>query len=393
MAITASLGSRVLPENGDSSRLRAVVSKIIGHDKYNDGGIVTIAYPIVSCGLHEGISQLLATILYITGYSYYRSIRLTNLDLPTKFLECCTSPRFGVLGIREKIEEKNRPLLAFTLKPRGAKLSHYTKAAYSACKGGADFVFDDELLADPRGTELEFGKRVPAIKAAVEKAENDSGRKKMYVTNIIGKIDQMEKLVDDAIRYGVDGILLNAFAMGFVAAEEIVRKVDGRVPVFMNKIGASALSSGSVSGIDEAIICKFCRLIGGDAVYTGSFSGDVWWTKSRVEYALQTLRNPLGNIKPSFSVATGMLTIKNLFQNMRIQRLDSIFLVGRGIYEYPGGIEKGAESMMKIVKELSPDMSNKQAKEKFEKLINDDPNIKNGCREFHFDLDTDTSVI
>jgi len=393
MAITASLGSRVLPAGDDSDRLGTVVAKIVGHDKYSDGGIVAIAYPIVNCGLHEGISQLLATILYITGYGYYRSIRLTNLDLPTRFLERFTGPRFGVTGIREKIEIKGRPLLAFVLKPRLAKLSHYTKAAYLASKGGADFVFDDELFADPRGTELEFKKRVPAIKNAVEKAEKDSGRKKMYVTSVIGKIDQMEELVEDAIKYDVDGILLNAFAIGFTAAEEIVRKVNGRLPVFMNKIGASALSSGSISGIDEAIICKLCRLIGGDAVYTGSFGGDVWWTKSRVEYALQTLRNPLGNLKTSFSVTTGNLTIKNLFQNMRIQRLDSIFLLGRGIYEYPGGIEKGAESIMKIMKELSPDMNDKRAREKFEKLINDDPNIRNGCKEFHFDLNADTSVV
>ena len=59
-------------------------------------------------------------------------------------------PNFGIDGVYELFDAKDRPLLAYSIKPRmGYDVELFGKILKAAVNGGADIVEDDERMIDP----------------------------------------------------------------------------------------------------------------------------------------------------------------------------------------------------------------------------------------------------
>jgi 2,3-diketo-5-methylthiopentyl-1-phosphate enolase len=76
-------------------------------------------------------------------------LKVLDIQFPEKYTAGFQGPRFGIKGIRELLEVKDRPLLNNMIKPcTGYRLKVGAELFRKAALGGCDIIKDDELIAD-----------------------------------------------------------------------------------------------------------------------------------------------------------------------------------------------------------------------------------------------------
>lgn len=353
-----------------------------------DTGQIDIAYPMHLCSETEGLPQLLQLITSAAEYAYTEDIWIESIDLPKAFIGRFKGPRFGVPGIRKMFDNSTTPILGVVIKPRfGSGLDDVIRASADALIGGADFLVDDLLMVDPDG-DLSFKMRVPRIAERVNNISQTLGKPKHYFVNCTATPRRMLENAVWAQSVGASGIVVNGFAIGFGTLQELIQDLDGLLPVISSNMGSGIVSRGTAmapvgkkpTGMSEAVISKISRLAGADAVHAGTSASECYGEEAWGP-AVQALNVPTGML-PCFAVAEGDLTVANLWENIQSLSLDVLIEPTVGIYNYPGGPGKGAESFRKLLNMLKPNMSAEEAREVISRLSTRDKSLAAGLRYF-----------
>ncbi len=319
---------------------------------------VKIAYPpeLFEAGnMPEILSSIAGNIF---GMKVIKSLRLQDIHFPKQFVDSFRGPKFGITGIRKLLGVKNRPLVGTIVKPKvGLNARQHAKVAYEAWRGGLDVVKDDENLSSMKFNK--FDDRIKLTLKLRDKAEQETGEKKIYMPNITAETNEMLRRAGVVKKFGGEYIMVDILTIGW-ASLQTVREANLGMVIHAHRAMHAALTKNHKHGISMLTIAKISRLIGVDQLHIGTVNvGKMVGSEEEelhIEHDIEdkfmsknekghVLEQSWYNIKPVLAVASGGLypgcipkLVERMGNNIVIQ-------FGGGCHGHPKGTRKGATAI------------------------------------------------
>ena len=327
--------------------VKPYVEKLAAHVFSISGNTTRIAYPV---GLFEGgnMPNILSSVAgNVFGLKTLRNLRLLDIEFPDKLVKSFKGPRFGVEGVRKLLKVPKRPLVGTIIKPKlGLKTADHAKVAYEAWAGGCDIVKDDENLSsqafDP------FEERVVKTLKMRDRAESETGERKVYMVNVTAETDVMVKRSEFVVAHGGEYMMVDILTCGWSALQTL-RDQDLKLVVHAHRAGHAAFTKNPQHGIAMRAIAKVARIIGVDQLHVGTVVGKMSETKSEVLENVEACRMPMDGVKPVLPVASGGLHPRLVPALMELFGNDFVIQAGGGIHGHPNGTFAGATAMRQAV--------------------------------------------
>lgn len=282
---------------------------------------VTIAQPLATTAADP--AQLLNVLF--GNSSLQPDVVLEDVRLPETVFEWLPGPRAGIEGLRTLAGVTGRPLLATVLKPMGLGPKQLAALCGTFARAGIDVVKDDHGLADHPFCPFEA--RVDACLEAVEAAARETGRRALYVPNLIGTPDRVRRQLEFARLAGVRAVLLSPMLVGLPLLHELASEAGG-LPIL-----AHPAFGGVLRAAEPVLFGTLFRWFGADAVIFPHAGG-------RFSYSLETcralagaLRAPHPHTRAAFPVPAGGIRVERVAELLELYGPDCILLIGRGLYE------------------------------------------------------------
>ncbi len=339
---------------------RARIFKIIKVTE--NSGFVYMAYPWQHFD-QKNVLQFYAGVLgNLFGLKELEDCYVLDVKLPEKYQKQFSGPGFGMEGIRKYVGTKKnrRPHVGTIVKPKvGLTPKEFSEVAYKAWSGGLDLVKDDENLVDQKFCP--WKKRFDLVSKALDKAEQETGEKKLYATNITdSSIDRMIERLEYVKDSGMKMIMLDVYILGIPALMEMVNEAKkAKLFIHAHRAGYAAHHRGNF-GVNFAIYERFWRMIGVDQLHIGTgvgkMEGGTLWInhlhKLAQDYEIpeKFYLGSLGQtwiktIKPLFAVASGGMDPGRVDAAVALHGKDVIIQAGGGVHGHPGGTMAGARAL------------------------------------------------
>lgn len=302
-----------------------------------------VAYPLP---LFEkgSIPQFLSGVAgNIFSMKIVRNLRLVDVDFSKEYVDSFQGPRFGIQGVRRITGINNRPILGSILKPKiGLSAIQHAKLSYQVFIGGVDLVKDDENLTDLSFSR--FNQRVRETLKMRDKAEKETGHKKLCVFNVTAPPDEMLKRAQFVKRLGGRVVMVDLVSMGLDNVQMLRRKSLGLI-IHGHRAGHSMFTKSHKHGMSMLVLAKLARLAGIDQLHTGTVVGKMEGGKSDVVEIDDFLRNKWYGIKPTFPIASGGLYPSLVPSLYKIFGSDVVMNFGGGVHGHPDGTYAGSRAV------------------------------------------------
>jgi len=308
--------------------------------------IVQIAYPYEN--FMNEISMLLTTI--VGNISMAGRLKLIDIKFPKSYLQMFKGPKFGVQGIREYLKIPKRPLLNNMIKPcTGYPPEVGAKLAYEALVGGADFVKDDELLANAPFNTVED--RIVKYMEIVDKAAEETGEKKMYTINVTADPPKIFEFAEKVIELGANAIMINHLTAGIGTLKALAEDPSIKVPILGHMDCAGAIYEDAETGVSShLVLAKLPRLAGADIlVYPAPYGKQPFFIKQKYLKTGRTMLFPMRNIKPTLPMPSGGITQLHVPQLVSDLGTDIAIGAGGAIHAHPMGPRAGAKAFRQAI--------------------------------------------
>ena len=317
-------------------------------------GEIKIAYPqeLFEAG---NMPQILSAVAgNIFGMKSVRNLRLQDIHFPKKVINSFLGPAFGIRGIRNLLRVKDRPLLGTIVKPKvGLSPEQHAHVAYNAWLGGLDIVKDDENLTSMRFNLFE--ERITKVLELRDRAEEETGEKKIYMPNITAETDIMIHRADYLKRQGCEYAMLDILTVGWSALQTF-RKLNLGLVIHAHRAGHAATTRNKRHGISMLTIAKIARLIGVDQIHIGTAIGKMEGSPAEVEDIEEEIESSIVNqdraghileqkwyhIKPVLAVCSGGLHPGLVPRLIKIMGNNIVAQFGGGCHGHPDGTYAGA---------------------------------------------------
>jgi ribulose-bisphosphate carboxylase large chain len=323
------------------------VAKLAARGFSLEGNIVKIAYP-VELFEQGNMPNILSSVAgNVFGLKALKNLRLNDVELPAEILESFKGPRFGIEGIRELLKVRERPLVGTIIKPKlGLKTVDHARVAYEAWAGGCDVVKDDENLSSQRFNPFE--ERVVKTLESRDKAEEETGERKVYMVNVTAETETMLKRAEYVLAHGGEYVMVDILTCGFSALQTL-RDQGFKLVIHAHRAGHAAFTKNPKHGISMRVIAKVARVIGVDQLHVGTVVGKMSETKQEVLENIEACKMPMGGLKPVLPVASGGLHPRLVPALMETFGKDFVIQAGGGIHGHTDGTFAGATAMRQAV--------------------------------------------
>ena len=312
-----------------------------------EGNRAKIAYPLE---LFEpgNISNLLSSVAgNIFGLRTLKSLRLNDIHLPGELIRSFKGPKYGVEGVRKLLKVYDRPLVGTIIKPKlGLKTLDHAKVAYEAWVGGCDIVKDDENLSSQGFNPFE--NRVIKTLESRDKAEEETGERKVYMVNITAETSEMLKRAEFVLNHGGEYVMVDILTCGF-ATLQTLRGQDFDLVIHAHRAGHAALTRDPKHGISMRVIAKIARIIGVDQLHVGTIVGKMFETREEVAENLEACEEEMNGLKPVLPVASGGLHPRLVPALIEFFGKDFAIQAGGGIHGHRDGTVAGAKAVRQAV--------------------------------------------
>ena len=323
-----------------AEKLSATVFEINGNN-------IRIAYPIE---LFEpaNMPNILSSVAgNVFGLGALRSLRLNDVHLPSKITESFRGPKYGISGIRKTLNVKDRPLVGTIIKPKlGLETEDHAEVAYEAWIGGCDIVKDDENLSSQRFNPFED--RVIKTLESRDRAQEETGERKVYMANVTAETSQMVKRAQFVEDHGGEYVMIDILTCGF-AAVQTLRNRDFNLIIHAHRAGHAAFTKNPKHGVSMRVIAKISRAIGVDQLHVGTAVGKMSETREEVLENCAALKSKMDKLKPVLPVASGGLHPGLVPALIDIFGKDFVIQAGGGIHGHRDGTVAGAKAMRHAV--------------------------------------------
>lgn len=331
------------------------------------GPYVKVAYPVE---LFEpgNMPQILSSIAgNIFGMKAVRNLKLLDIHFPEKIVKSFKGPQIGLEEIRKMLGIKNRPLVGTIVKPKvGLNSKEHARVAYDAWRGGLNLVKFDENLTNQSFNRFETNVR-ETLKM-LEKAEKETGERKVYAANVTAETNEMIRRAKLVKKLGGNCIMIDIITAGWSALQTLRNENLGLI-IHSHRAGYAALSRNPKHGISMLVIAKIARLIGTSQIHTGTANvGKMESGEEETEKINSFLRSKWFNIKPVFPIASGGLHPGSIPKLVKILGKDIICQFGGGCHGHPGGTYYGAKAIRQAAEAVTKGISLKKYAKKHKEL-------------------------
>jgi len=325
---------------GYVERLRATVFSMEGNN-------IRVAYPIE---LFEpaNMPNILSSVAgNVFGLKELKNLRLNDIHLPPKLLKAFRGPKYGIPGIRQLLKVPERPLVGTIIKPKlGLKTEDHAEVAYEAWVGGCDIVKDDENLGSQGFNP--FQDRVVKTLKSRDRAEEETGERKVYMANITAETRELLKRAQFILDQGGEYAMVDILTCGFSALQTL-RDQDFDLVLHAHRAGHAAFTKNPKHGIAMPVIAKLVRVLGLDQLHVGTAVGKMAETRKEVQRNIGALKGEMGNFRAVMPVASGGLHPGLVPALIHIFGNDFVIQAGGGIHGHSAGTISGAKAMRQAV--------------------------------------------
>jgi ribulose-bisphosphate carboxylase large chain len=327
--------------------IKPYVEKLAARVFSINGNNFQVAYPIE---LFEpgNMPNILSSVAgNVFGLRALKNLRLNDIHLPKELVRSFRGPKYGVTGIRRLLNVQDRPLVGTIIKPKlGLKTADHAEVAYDAWVGGCDVVKDDENLSSQSFNP--FDDRVVATLEMRDRAEEETGEKKVYMANITSETKEMLKRAQFVKDHGGKYMMIDILTCGF-SALQTVREQDFDLVIHAHRAGHAAFTKNPKHGISMKVIANVARIIGVDQLHVGTVVGKMSETREEVSENYEALRTELYGLKKVLPVASGGLHPGLVPALMEFFGKDFVIQAGGGIHGHTEGTVSGATAIRQAV--------------------------------------------
>jgi ribulose-bisphosphate carboxylase large chain len=312
-----------------------------------EGNVIKIAYPVEL--FEDGnMPDILSSVAgNVFGLKALKNLRLLDIVFPKALLAGFKGPQYGITGIRELLKVPKRPLVGTIIKPKlGLNTADHAKVAYDAWFGGCDVVKDDENLSSQKFNP--FDQRLIETLEARDKAQSETGERKVYMINVTAETNLMLKRAQEVVDQGGEYIMVDILTSGW-AALQTLREQNFKVVIHAHRAGHAAFTKNQYHGIAMKPIASVARIIGVDQLHVGTIVGKMSETKPEVLENIAACKGELGKLNPVLPVASGGLYPQLIPEILGYFGNDVVLQAGGGIHGHPEGTVKGAMAMRQTV--------------------------------------------
>ena len=308
-----------------------------------EGNEVEIAYPM---GLFEpgNMPNILSSVSgNVFGLDTLRRLRLNDIRLPRKLVKSFRGPKYGIEGVRGLLGVEDRPLVGTIIKPKlGLKTGDHAEVAYKSWFGGCDIVKDDENLSSQAFNAFEG--RVSETLEGRDRAESETGEKKVYMVNVTAETEEMLRRAEYVEDHGGRYIMVDILTCGW-SALQTVRNRGFDLVLHAHRAGHAAFTRLVDHGVNMRVIAKVARVIGVDQLHVGTAVGKMSETREEVKANIGALTEPMYGLRKVLPVASGGLHPGLVPELVNIFGMDFVVQAGGGIHGHPKGTVAGAMAM------------------------------------------------
>ena len=323
------------------------VRKLAAHVYSIGSNTVKIAYPLE---LFEpaNMPNILSSVAgNVFGLKALKNLRLIDIEFPKQILTSFKGPAFGISGIRKLLKVPKRPLVGTIIKPKlGLNTKDHAKVAYDAWSGGCDIVKDDENLSSQKFNPFED--RLTRTIESCDKAQEETGERKVYMINITAETNLMLNRAQEVINLGGEYVMVDILTCGWSALQTL-RDQNFKLVIHAHRAGHAAFTKNPNHGIAMKPIATVARIIGVDQLHVGTVVGKMSETKAEVLENIEACKAEMGGLKPVLPVASGGLHPRLVPALMETFGNDFVIQAGGGIHGHPDGTGAGAKAMRQAV--------------------------------------------
>jgi ribulose-bisphosphate carboxylase large chain len=344
LAIGQSVGNPNVRNHWETDELFEVYSaKVIGDEeemKKVKRGIVYIAFPIVNTNWKEdGITQLMVQVMGgQMDIDTIKHCRLLKLEFPDEVKKHFLGPKYGIEGIREFLQLKDKPLLGGIVKPKtGISPEILLEMVKELVEGGVNFIKEDEILSNPDFCPISV--RVPLIMDYIKQ----SGKKVVYAVCINSDFPYVIDRVKQVHALGGNGVHINFWnGLGVYKA---VRELDLPIFVHFQKSGDKILTDVNHRfSIDFKVICQLAGMMGVDFIHAGMWGGYSSTEKEELKNTLSVLHEH--RVMPALSCGMHPGIVNAIEKNFGTEFMAN---TGGAIHGHPNGTKMGATAMRSAI--------------------------------------------
>jgi ribulose-bisphosphate carboxylase large chain len=323
------------------------VKKLAAHVYSIKGQTIKIAYP-VELFEPSNMPNILSSVAgNVFGLKALKNLRLLDIEFPKALVGSFDGPQFGIEGVRKLLKVPKRPLVGTIIKPKlGLKTEDHAKVAYEAWLGGCDIVKDDENLSSQKFNP--FDKRLTQTLEARDKAQSETGERKVYMINVTADTKTMIKRAKAVAAQGGEYIMVDILTVGWSGLQTL-REQNLKLVIHAHRAGHAAFTKNPLHGIAMKPIVSVARVIGVDQLHVGTVVGKMSETKPEVLENIAACTDKLGALKPVLPVASGGLHPRLVPELIKTFGNDVVLQAGGGIHGHPSGTAAGAKAMRQAV--------------------------------------------
>lgn len=316
----------------------------------NKAANIKIAYPndLFELGNMPNIMSSIAGNVF--GMKDIANLRLNDIIFPENIVKSFKGPKYGIDGIRKILSVKDRPLISVKTRPLigtivkpklGLNTHDHALVAYKAWLGGCDIVKDDENLSSQKFNKFEA--RLKETVKLKEKAEKETGEKKIYMINVTAETKEMLRRAKLTQDYGNEYVMVDIITTGWSALQTL-RNENLNLVLHAHRAGHAAFDKNVKHGINMKVIARLTRMIGLDQLHIGTAVGKMFETHEEVLENRKALVEPFYGLKKVMPVASGGLQPLMIPELYKIFGKDVILQFGGGIHGHPLGTLAGAKA-------------------------------------------------
>ncbi|MDR3198029.1 MAG: hypothetical protein LBU34_09205 [Planctomycetaceae bacterium] len=313
-----------------------IQEKIVGHvedfqQQNETTWLATISYPDeIAAG---EFTQFLNVVF--GNISIKQGIQVAEIQPSPEILKHCSSPQFGIAGIRRLVGVPIRPPLFTALKPMGLSAQNLARLAEQFAKGGIDLIKDDHGLSNQ--CFAPFEERVARCADAVHNINAQTNRNAIYIPNITAPI---ELFFDRAVRakeLGADGLMVTPGLVGWDALRRLAQMKLG-LPIIAHPafIGSYAINPQGISC--RVLFGTLMRLAGADATIFPNYGGRFPLSQEDCREIVLASREKLGTLPAIFPCPAGGMELKNIQGMVQNYGNDMLVLIGSGLFSHSNNL-------------------------------------------------------
>lgn len=340
---TVEAPDKIIPAGMIREQILGRVERVTGSA---GSSLAAVSYPVELLG--RDCAQLLNVLFGIS--SLRPGVRVERLEIPEAVGRAndWPGPRFGRNGWRDLVGIPVRPLVCGVLKPLGLSPTALADLAYQFALGGLDLVKDDQALGDQ--PFCHFEERVARCAEAVAKANQETGRRCLYLAHVTGRWETMKQRALYAKQAGAGGLLLCPGLAGFDALRDLALDDAIALPILSHPALLGSFVTQADSGMAPAVLFgQIPRLAGADASLYPIYHAGFPMTRDDCRAIAKACGESWGRLKPIFPTAAGRMGFERVLEMCEFYGQDLLFIVGSSIQQHRAGLVKACRLFMSEV--------------------------------------------